>query len=71
MKIENNDIFTIGDSVVVTLVGKIWGLGTIEEISFTEHGGTRLFPVFFVVKDTGESIWVPPISISSGELHGI
>jgi hypothetical protein len=61
---ENNKLFSIGDTVSVTLVGKVWGTGEVEEISSTSHGGSLLFPVFLIRKNTGEEIWVPPISIS-------
>lgn len=54
----------IGDRVEVSLVGKLWGKGEVVDISISRHGGSLLFPVFLVKSDSGNEVWVPPISVT-------
>lgn len=53
----------IGDRVDVECMGTHWGEGTIQERSTTDYGGTKLYPVFHVISDDGQEIWMSAISL--------
>jgi hypothetical protein len=53
----------IGDQVEVECMGIQWGEGTITERSTTDYGGSKLYPVFHVVSDDGQDIWMSAISL--------
>lgn len=41
-----------------------WGEGTITNKSTTNYGGSKLFPVFQVTQDDGQSEWWSAISMT-------
>jgi hypothetical protein len=41
-----------------------WGEGTIDDISDSDYGGSKLFPVFHVVADDGTSTWMSAIALT-------
>lgn len=55
--------FCLYDRVSVTLMGELWGTGTIVDRSTTDYGGTQLFPVYCVRTAQGAEGWFPICSL--------
>lgn len=54
----------VGDHVDATVIGMYWGTGTIDDISTSDYGGTKLFPAYHVTSDDGQNDWFPPIALT-------
>lgn len=59
--------FHRGDRVDVILIGEPWGTGDIIDISYSEYGGSLLYPAFQVRNEDDVREWFPGICLTPSD----